>query len=87
MLPLQGDRLWKAWAAHDKEMHRQIQRKKDNVEDYYDKINSYKAAIRTEQLKCIDSLTPVMEYFIMSILNLGGDSNRMQRNYSCNVSS
>ncbi len=24
MLPLQGDKLWKAWAAHDKELHQQI---------------------------------------------------------------
>ena len=51
MLPLQGDKLWKAWAAHDKELHQQIQRGKDNIEDYADKINKKKAAIRTEQLK------------------------------------
>ncbi len=57
MLPLQGDRLWKFWAAHDKELHQQIQRGKDNIEDYADKINKKKAAIRTEQLKYVNSLT------------------------------
>ncbi len=81
ILPLQGNRLWKAWAAHDKELHQQIQRGKDNVEDYTDRINNEKNTIRTEQLKYVNSLTPVMESFIMSILYLGGDSNRMQRNY------
>ncbi len=81
MIPLQGDRLWKFWAVHDKDIHRQVQRGKDNVEDYTDRINNKKVAIRTEQLKYVYSLTPVMESFIVSILYLGGDSNRIQRNY------
>ena len=62
MLPLQGDRLWKAWAVHDKELHRQVQRGKDNVEDYADKINNEKATIRTERCQFSYSCNGVFHY-------------------------
>ena len=81
MLPLQGSNLWRAWAANDKELHRHIQRGNKTVNDYTADMNKKKAEIRAKQLKYVSSLTPVMESFTVSLLQLGGSSNRILRNY------
>ena len=81
MLPLQGSNLWRAWAANDKELHRHIQRGNKTVNDYTADMNKKKAEIRAKQLKHVSSLTPVMESFTASLLQLGGSSNRILRNY------
>ena len=80
-LPLQGETLWKAWAINDKEIQRQIHRGNKSVNDYTEEIKSKKTAIRKKQREQVESLTPVMKWFIVSLLELGGPSNRILRNY------
>ena len=81
MLPLQGSDLWRAWAANDKELYRHIQRGNKTVNDYTADIKKKKDRIRAKQLKHVNPLTPVMQSFIDSLLELGGSSNRVLRNY------
>ena len=80
-LPLQGETLWKSWAINDKEVQRQIQRGNKSVNDYTEEIKSKKTTIRKKQQEQVESLTPVMKWFIVSLLELGGPSNRILRNY------
>ena len=80
MLPLQGG-LWQAWASKDKELYRQVSRGSKTVDEYTDEIKAKKQALRQAQLKHVESLTPVMEKFIVSLLKLGGPSNKIVRNY------
>ena len=81
MLPLQGKSLWQAWATADKELHRQVHRGDKPSNDYTAEIKAEKAGIREEQLEHLESLSPVMESFIVSLLKLGGSSNSTLRNY------
>ena len=81
LLPLQGETLWKAWAANNKELFRQNQRGNKTVNVYSSSIRKVKATIREQQMKHIDTLTPTMETFIVSLLQLRGYSNRILRNY------
>ena len=80
LLPLHGS-LWQAWASKDKELYRQVSRGSKTVNEYTDEIKAQKRALRQAQLKHVESLTPVMETFIASLLKLGGTSNRIVRNY------
>ena len=80
MLPLQGG-LWQAWASKNKELYRQVLRGSKTVNEYTDEIKAQKRALRQAQLKHVETLTPVMEKFIASLLKLGGPSNRIARNY------
>ena len=81
MLPLQGEKLWKAWALEDKELHRQISIESETVNEYTEKIKSRKISIRHEQLKHVQRLTSVMKAFIDSLIKLSGETNHSQRNY------
>ena len=81
MLPLQGSDLWKAWAANDKELYRHIQRGNKTVNVYTAEMKKKKDRIRAKQLKHVNPLTPVMQSFIDSLLELRGSSNRVLRNY------
>ena len=81
MLPLQGSDLWKAWAANDKELYRHIQRGNKTMNDYNSDINEIKVEIRAKQLKYVNSLTPIMQSFTDSLLELQGSSNQILRNY------
>lgn len=80
MLPLHGG-LWQTWASKDKELYRQVSRGSKTVNDYTDEIKKQKRVLRLAQLKHVESLTPVMETFIISLLKLQGPSNRIVRNY------
>lgn len=51
------------------------------MNEYTAEIQRKKATIRAEQLKYVDSLKPVLESFIESLLKLGGPSNSILRNY------
>ena len=81
MLPLQGEKLWKAWALEDKELHRQILIGNETVNEYTEKIKSRKISIRNEQLKHVQRLTSVMKAFIDSLIKLSGETNSNLRNY------
>ena len=81
ILPLQGQGMWQAWAKKDKEVHRQVQRGKCTVSEYIDRIETEKKVIRKKQLQYVTKLTPVMESFVVSLLSLGGISNKMTRNF------
>ena len=80
MLPLHGN-LWQAWASKDKELYRQVSRGSKTVDKYTFEIKTQKKELRQAQLKHVESLTPVMEKFIVTLLKLGGPSNRIVRNY------
>ena len=80
LLPLQGH-LWQTWAFNNKELHRQVHRGKKPVNTYTDEIKEEKQMLRQGQLKFTKSLTPVMEAFITTLLELRGPSNRIARNY------
>ena len=81
MLPLQGQKLWKAWALEDKELHRLISIGSETVNEYTEKIKSRKISIRNEQLKHVQKLTSVMKAFIDSLIKFSGETNRNLRNY------
>ena len=81
MLPLQGETLWQAWAAKDKECYRQNYRGTKTVIKYREIIDRERDNIRKEQLRCVKSLSPVMISFIVSLLKLGGPFNKTVRNY------
>ena len=83
LLPLQGITLWKEWAVLDKEMQRQIHREDKNksVNEYTEDIRSEKLAIRKRQLEYVESLTPIMQSFIVTLLKLKGPSNKTLQNY------
>ena len=81
MLPLQGEILWKAWAAKDKEQHRHNDIGKEDENEYDAYIDKMKSSIRMEQLKHVKVLSPVTESLIQSLLSLEGPGNRSQRNY------
>ena len=81
MIPLQGEDLWQRWATEDKELHRQIHRGSEEVDMYTAKIERKKTVLREKQLKHVESLSPVMESFIVSLLKLEGSSNRHLRSY------
>ena len=80
LLPLQGKSLWKAWADNNKEIYRQIQRGNKLVIEYTEDIRIKKADLRRRQLEHVESLTPVMKSFIISLLKLQGPSNIVLRN-------
>ena len=81
MIPLQGEGLWQSWATQDKELHRQIHRGNEEVDIYTANIESEKSFIREKQLKYIESLSPVMESFIVSLLKLEESTNHHLRSY------
>ena len=81
VLPLQRRDLWQLWAAKEKERYRQVHRGTTTVNNYTAIIDSEKAEIRKKQLRRVKQLTPAMELFIMSLLKVGGDSNKTVRNY------
>ncbi len=63
MFPLQGEKLWRAWAVEDKELYRHTQVKTETVREYTLKKKMKKKQIRKEQLQCVKNLTPVMKTF------------------------
>ena len=73
ILPLQGDKLWKAWASCEKEVHRQMHKGAESVNEYSAKMEKEKEKIRNNQLKFVINLTPVMKAFIDSIIELADD--------------
>jgi hypothetical protein len=79
MIPLQA--YWKDWSDKDKEWYRQTQLGNKSVHVYSDEIARKKKGIRESQLECAESLTPLMESFIVALLKLFGNSNRVARNY------
>ena len=81
MLPLQGENLWPAWAAKDKECYRQNFRGTKTVVEYRESIDHERDCIRKDQLRRVKRLSPVMTSFIVSLLKLGGPSNKTVRNY------
>ena len=81
MLPLQGDKLWKAWASCEKEVYRQMKKGAESINEYSAKMEKEKNIIRNDQLKFVINLTPVMKAFIGSVLELGVDKNRSLRNF------
>ena len=81
MLPLQGEKLWKAWALEDKELHRQISIGSETVNQYTEKIKTMKVSLRNEQFIHVQSLTSVMKAFIDFLIKLCGETNRNLRNY------
>ena len=80
LLQIQGN-LWREWASQDKEFYRQVHRGNKLVNIYTDEIKEKKKVLRQSQLKYIESLTPVMEIFIKTLLKYGGPSNEITRNY------
>ena len=76
MLPLQGG-LWQDWASKDKELYRQVSRGSKTVDEYTFEIKTQKQDLCQAQLKHVESLTPVMEKFIASLLKLGGPCYRI----------
>ena len=81
VLPLQGESLWKAWAKINKECYRQLCRSNRTVCNYTETLGYEKKRVRMKQLKLGKALTPVMDLFMVSLLKLGGSSNRIARNY------
>ena len=81
MLPLQGEHLWKAWASNDKELHRQIKKASETIQEYTAKIESMKNSLRSGQLTHVKSLSSVMKLFIESLLDLQRDNAGNLRNY------
>ena len=79
LLPLQG--LWQTWASEDKEFYRQVHRGSKLVNIYTREIKGRKQMLRQRQLKCIESLPLMMDVFIRTLLQYGGPSNRIIRNY------
>ena len=75
ILPLQGDKLWKAWASCEKEVHRQMHKGAESVNEYSAKMEKEKENIRNNQLKFVLNLTPVMKSFIDSIIEMADDKN------------
>ena len=75
ILPLQGDKLWKAWASCEKEVHRQMHKGAESVNEYSAKMEKEKEEIRNNQLKFVLNLTPVMKAFIDSIIEMADDKN------------
>ena len=75
ILPLQGDKLWKAWASCEKEVHRQMHKGAESVNEYSAKMEKEKEKIRNNQLKFVIDLTPVMKAFIDSIIEMADDKN------------
>ena len=85
MLPLHGPSMWHCWASNNKEVYRQTEREKSEegytVNEYSAMINKVKSDVRKCQLRHAESLSPVMQSFIQSLLKLQGPSNREVRNY------
>ena len=81
VLPLQGEKMWKAWAKKDKELMRQTERGDKPVNKYTEEVREQKTAIRKKQLKHVQLLPPLMKTFIASLLKLRGSPNRYKRNY------
>ena len=70
MLPLQGDDLWRAWSAWNKELHRGKNIGEKTVNSYVSEIEVKKAVIHSRQCEFVEVLTPVMERFIRSLLTV-----------------
>lgn len=68
MLPLQGKNMWIKWASLDKEEHRQINRGGEKFDKYGLRKMSEKKQVRKLQLQRVQNLTPLIESFIVSIL-------------------
>ena len=77
-LPLQGKKLWHAWAKYDKEQYRQAYRGYEEVSKYSDAIVVKKRKIRKDQMLLLDSLSPLMIQFIQ---HLQGIQDKSSRNY------
>ena len=67
LLPLQGSELWHAWAKHDKEQHRHLNRGARGIEQYKSQKEIEKINVRRKQLQLADPPTTSMKLF-MSIL-------------------
>ena len=76
MLPLQGKDQWQEWAVQDKEEHRRLYRGEIGIEEYGAQKLEKKKFIRKNQLQCTNHLSPLVEGFIMTLMNTTGDSRR-----------
>ncbi len=81
LLPLQGEDCWRKWADQEKELHRQTFRGKQSVQEYGDVIRGEQSMVRSNQLKHINSLTPITAAFLKELLQLEGPENKQLRNY------
>ncbi len=76
MFPLQGRKMWMAWALYDKELYRQKSKESnETIEDYTEKIKKKKHSLRKQQQQSVKKLTPVMEQFIHSLKELDKSSD------------
>ena len=65
ILPLQGEKLWQAWAKLDKEEHRPIAKKGRRVEDYSEEKSQEKKKVRKMQLQQVKNPSnPLMSDFV-----------------------
>ena len=81
ILPLQGKGLWQAWAVQDRELYRQSLKGAESVSTYTVAIRTKKLNIRKDQMKCLESLSPVTGSFIVSLLKLQGPINSIVKKY------
>ena len=65
-LPLQGKEMWQEWAKLDKEQKRQVKRSGMDIRQYEDEIENKKMKIRSEQIKKLTNLSPVMKLFVLN---------------------
>jgi len=72
MLPLQGPNMWQAWAKHDKEQHRHINRGSREIEQYNSEKEKDKVTVRRKQIKLANPPTSVMELLITTLLQHKG---------------
>ena len=76
MLPLQGTTLWHEWASLDKEQYRHKNRGKQSIEEYTLELRDKMSDIRSIQLSQAQSLSPLMQSFLTSLLSYGGKTRR-----------
>ena len=72
LLPLQSNELWHEWAAKDKELYRHKRRGMNSIEEYTMQLREDMGLIRKIQLGHAQSLTPLMQDFLTSLLSHEG---------------
>ena len=72
-LLLQGNDLWHKWAIKDKEQYRQTNRGHQSVEDYGAQQRKEMKMIRKKQLMNLQSLSPLMKYFLTYLISYQGN--------------
>jgi len=72
LLPLQGSKMWCAWADHDKEFHRHYKRKQCNIpmSQYNQHKNEQKLDIHDFQLH--GNFSPLVDVFLLNLVQYTG---------------